>query len=95
MTHQESVLRSTETSMILSGAAFTVKGKSTSMFGGAKYMCSDIMQTMIPRKSCRNTKRQKYERSRTGYRHKKEEHDLLIEVHNMRILKLTSRILEH
>jgi len=27
-------------------------GISTSMFGGAKYMCSDIIQTMIPKNSC-------------------------------------------
>lgn len=55
--YQESVLRSTETSMTVSGAVFTFKGKSTSTVGGEKYMCSDIMQTTIPKKSCKDARK--------------------------------------
>lgn len=51
--HQESVLRSTETSTKPSGVVFKGKGKSTSMVGGAKYICSDMMQITIPKKSCK------------------------------------------
>lgn len=56
--HQESVLRSIETSLRFSGDALTIDGISTSMFGGAKYMCNDIMQTIIPKKSCNNPNRE-------------------------------------
>jgi hypothetical protein len=56
---QESVLRSTVTSFRLSGAALTCVGKSKSMFGGAKYMCSDIIQMIIPEKSCSMTQKMK------------------------------------
>lgn len=55
--HQESIFRSTMTSFKFSGVAFTVEGKSTSVLGGAKYMCSDIIQIIIPKKSCRKFKR--------------------------------------
>ena len=60
--HQEFVLKSdlpsTETSFKLSGVAFTGNGKSTSVFGGAKYMCSDIIQIIIPKNSCKNTRKE-------------------------------------
>lgn len=32
---------------------------STSTFGGAKYMCTDIMHIMIPKKSCKNARGKK------------------------------------
>ena len=50
--HDESVLRSTETSIRLSDSSFSIVGISIRILGGAKYMCSDIMQTIIPKKSC-------------------------------------------
>ena len=58
--HQESVLRSTATSFRFSGAALTCVGKSTSMFGGAKYMCSDIIQMIVPNKSYSMTRKIKH-----------------------------------
>ena len=54
--HQESVFRSTETSTKVSGAVFAGTGKSTSMCAGAKYMCRDMIQTIIPKKSCISNK---------------------------------------
>lgn len=54
--HQESAFRSTETSTKSSEAVFTGMGKSTSMFAGAKYMWRDMMQMIIPKKSCISNK---------------------------------------
>lgn len=39
--------------MTSSEVAFAGEGKSTSMLGGAKYMCSDIIQIIMPKKSCK------------------------------------------
>lgn len=52
--HHESVLRSTETSMSFSSSGLTVNGISKSIFGGAKYMCRDIIQIIMPKKSCKD-----------------------------------------
>lgn len=57
--NQESVLRSTEISMTSSELAFVVEGKSMSMVGGAKYICKDIIQIMIPKNSCKFTTERK------------------------------------
>jgi len=54
--HQESVLRSMETSMSFSSSSLTVNGLSRSKFGGAKYMCRDIIQIIMPKKSCKENK---------------------------------------
>lgn len=56
--HHESDFRSTETSSRLSVVALTGNGKSISMFGGAKYMCSDIIQIIIPKKSCNDRRKE-------------------------------------
>ena len=55
--HQEPVLPSILTSFRFPGAALTVVGISKSIFGGAKYMCRDIIHVIIPKKSCNNTRR--------------------------------------
>jgi hypothetical protein len=36
-----------------------VDGKSNSNFGGAKYMCNDIIQIIIPKKSCSKVTKKK------------------------------------
>ena len=52
-----------ETSFRFSCSGFAVTGKSTSTFGGAKYMCTDIMHIIIPKKSCNNKAIQDHQNS--------------------------------